>query len=342
MNRKSLIFTAPFKVEVREDELADPKPGEVQVRTVLSAISAGTELLLYRGEAPGDLPADATISALDGKLSYPLKYGYSAVGEVISIGEGVGAEWRGRRVFALNPHESAFNAKIENLQSLPDEVEVERATFLANAETAVNLVLDGSPRLGERVVVLGQGVVGLFLTAGLARHPLESLISFDNYPGRRDFSLKFGAQQSFDSTKPESKEAAMALLGPRGADLVYELSGQPEALDLAMNLVGEEGRIVVGSWYGSKRAPIDLGGHFHRGRIKLISSQVSHIAPALTGRWDLGRRFEQAWKWLAEIKPIQLVTHRFAIADAAKAYAQLNEKPAETLGILLTYELSSD
>jgi 2-desacetyl-2-hydroxyethyl bacteriochlorophyllide A dehydrogenase len=336
MKRKSLLFTAPFKVEVREVELADPQPGEVQVRTLCSAISAGTELMIYRGEAPADMDADSAIPALGGKLSYPLKYGYSAVGEVTVLGEGVRKEWRQRRVFAFNPHESAFNARFEDLQALPDDVQIDDAAFLANAETAVNLVLDGSPRLGERVVVLGQGVVGLLLTAVIARHPLENLISFDNYSARRDFSSKFGAQQSFDSSKPGSPDDALAILGPRRADLVYELSGQPEALDLAMKLVGEEGRIVVGSWYGNKRAPVDLGSHFHRGRIKLISSQVSHIDPALTGRWDRARRFEQAWKWLAEIKPGQLVTHRFAITEAANAYAQMIEKPAETLGVLLT------
>jgi threonine dehydrogenase-like Zn-dependent dehydrogenase len=255
---------------------------------------------------------------------------------VTVLGEGVRAEWRARRVFGLNPHESAFNAKTDNLQSLPEEVEVEDAAFLANAETAVNLGLDGSPLLGERIVVLGQGVVGLLLIGILARHPLQSLISFDNYPKRRDFSSSFGAEQSFDSSKPGSAEEALKLLGPRGADLVYELSGQPEALDLAMKLVGEEGRIVVGSWYGTKRAPVDLGGHFHRGRIKLVSSQVSHIDPALTGRWDRARRFEQAWKWLAKIRPSQPVTHRFPITEAANAYAQLSDKPAETLGVLLT------
>lgn len=338
MKRKSLMFTAPFKVKLREEELPDPQPGEVQVRTICSAISAGTELMLYRGDAPAEMDADISLSALGGNLSYPLKYGYSAVGEVAALGEGVGAAWNGRRVFAFNPHESSFIAKVEDLQSLPDEVEPADAAFLANVETAVNLVLDGSPRLGERVVVLGQGIVGLLLTALLRRHPLENLISFDNFSARRDFSIKFGAQQSFDSSQTQSTEEVFQLLGPRRADLVYELSGQPEALDLAINLVGEEGRIVVGSWYGNKQAPIDLGGHFHRGRIKLISSQVSHIDPALTGRWDRVRRFEQAWKWLAEIKPSQLVTHRFPLLKAADAYAQLSDKPAETLGVLLTYE----
>lgn len=338
MKRTSLMFTSPFNVELREEELPDLGPGEVQVRTICSMISAGTELLLYRGEAPTDLPADSTISALAGKLAYPLKYGYSAVGEIAVLGEGVPGKWKGDRVFAFNPHESAFNARIEDLQPLPADLEPADAAFLANMETAVNLVLDGSPRLGERVVVLGQGVVGLLLTDILGRHPLENLISFDNYTARRDFSVKFGTQQSFDSSQTRSIEEASQALGPRRADLVYELSGQPEALDLAMGLVGEEGRVVVGSWYGNKRAPIDLGGNFHRGRIKLISSQVSHINPALTGRWDRERRFEQAWKWLAEINPSQLVTHRFPLLKAADAYAQLSNKPAETLGVLLTFD----
>lgn len=338
MKRTSLYFIAPLQVEVRDEELPNPRPGEVQVRTIWSAISAGTELLLYRGEAPANLSADATISALSGDLSFPLKYGYSAVGEVKTLGDGVDEEWAGRRVFAFNPHESAFNAKVVDLQPLAKKISPEDAAFLANMETAVNLILDGSPRLGERVVVLGQGVVGLLLTALLSRHPLESLISFDSYSMRRDFSIKFGAHQSFDPNNSEATPDALKLLGPRCADLVYELSGQPAALDLAFNLVGEAGRIVVGSWYGQKRAPINLGDHFHRGRIKLVSSQVSNLDPALTGRWDRARRFEQAWKWLAEIRPSQLITHRFPLARAADAYALLDQKPSEALGVLLTYD----
>lgn len=335
MKRTSLYFVDPEKPELRQEELGAPGAGEVQVETICSAISAGTEMLVYRGEMPAGMPTDSSLPALQGNLAFPLKYGYCAVGRVTTVGRGVDAGWKGKRVFAFNPHETAFSASSEDVQPIPADVSEEDAAFLPNVETATNLILDGDPRLGENVVVLGQGVVGLITTALLAKHPLENLLTFDHYPLRREFSVNLGAQECFDPDPGPDK--ALAALGQRRADLVYELSGRPEALDLALSLVGENGRVVIGSWYGQRRAPIDLGGHFHRGRIKLISSQVSHIEPALTGRWDRARRFELAWKMLAQIKPSQFITHRFSFTQTANAYPQIEQRPAETLGVLLTY-----
>ncbi len=333
MSRTSLYFTAPRQVELRSQELPPPGAGEVQVQTVCSAISAGTEMLLYRGEAPGGLAADASLPALGGTLAYPLTYGYCAVGRVAACGPGVDASWLGRSVFAFNPHESAFNARVADLQVVPPGVSNADVAFLPHMETAVNLILDGEPRLDEVVVVLGQGVVGLLAAALLAQHPL-TLLTLDAYSLRRQRSLELGAAHSLD---PADLAQAASLLGPRRADLVYELTGRPEALDAALALVGEHGRVVVGSWYGQRRAALDLGGHFHRGRVQIISSQVSQLPPALRGRWDRARRFEAAWRHLAQVQPSRLVTHRFPFVQAAEAYQQLDERPGETLGVLLEY-----
>lgn len=333
LTRTSLYFAAPGQVELRREELLTPAADEVQVQTICSAISAGTEMLIYRGEAPTGMAADATLPALGGSLAYPLKYGYCSVGRVAACGPGVDIAWQGRRVFAFNPHESAFNARIEHLQTIPESVSDVDAAFLPHMETAVNLILDGEPRLGEIAIVLGQGVVGLLTTALLARHPL-SLFTLDTYPLRRQRSLELGAAHSLDATHLTQ---ALSLLGPRRADLVYELSGRPEALDASLALVGEHGRIVVGSWYGERRAALGLGGHFHRGRVHMISSQVGQLPPGLRGRWDRARRFEAAWRYLAEIQPSRLLSHRFSFTQAASAYAQLDRKPNETLGVLLEY-----
>src|SRR5262249_51218121 len=153
---------------------------------------------------------------------------------------------------------------------------------LAHMETAVNLLLDGAPLLGERVLVLGQGTIGLLVTALAARFPLQALIAVEGVPARARLARALGATR----VVAPGEEARP---GPDGADLAYELSGRPEALDVAVAAAGREARIVVGSWYGRKRAPVDLGGAFHRGRLRLLSSQVSHIAPALSARWNRGR-----------------------------------------------------
>lgn len=293
-------------------------------------------MLLFNGEFPRDHATDSWLSSLTGDLKFPFKYGYSLVGSISALGDGVDRTLKHRAVFALNPHESAFIAKESQFQIIPDNIPHKDAVFLANAETTVNLILDGTPLVGEKVVVIGLGVVGLLTTALLATFPLEKLITFEPILSRRQSSKKLGAHETFDSG-PQSVDQAQRSLGVQGADLVYELSGRPEALDLALALVGEEGRIVVGSWYGERKAAINLGGRFHRGRIKLISSQVGRIAPEHTGRWDRKRRFAEAWKLIDRVRPSQFVTHEFPFVDAGKAYKQLAEKPEETLAVLLTY-----
>lgn len=333
MKRQSLFFVGPQRVEIREEELSQPGPGQVQVRSLVSLISSGTELLIYKAEAPQTLQADTHIAALSGSLSFPLKYGYSMVGEVTQIGNGGDENWKGRKVFAFNPHENLFNADTSNLHLLPEGCPVEDAAFLANMETAVSLVQDGKPLLGERVVVLGQGIVGLLVTALLSKLPID-VFSVDALEARRNFSTGFGAKGGF---APDAINELKDLIGAQGADLVYELSGNPETLNAALDIVGEYGRIVVGSWYGNRSAAISLGEKFHRGHIKMISSQVSQIEPTLRGRWDKERRFALAWRWLLEIKPSQLVTHRVPFSQLADAYRLLAREPQNALGVLLKY-----
>lgn len=337
MKASSLYFLAPGEVEVRREDLPAPAAGEVQVHSTCSAISAGTELLLFGGQLPEGLPVDEDLPALQGDLAYPLKYGYCAVGRVKALGEGVDPSWAGRRVFAFHPHQSTFNARPKHLQPLPEGLDAEDAAFLANLETAIGLVMDADPRLGERVAVLGQGVVGLLTTLLLARHPLSLLLSLDRYPKRRDASLECGAAYSLDPAAPDALVQARDLLGSQGADLVFELSGQPEALDSALALAGAQGRVVVGSWYGQRRAPLALDTHFHRGRINLLSSQVGHIQPALRGRWDKARRFQLAWELLPKLRPSRFISHRFPLDAAPEAYRLLSQHPDQALAVLFTY-----
>lgn len=340
-SRRSLLFVEPGRVEVREEPCPQPGPGEVLVRTLVSAISPGTELLFYRGQVPAGLAVDSSIAALAGDVAYPLKYGYACVGRVSVVGPGVPADWAGRLVFAFNPHESHFVAPLAALQPVPAGLDAEIAALLPNAETAVNLVMDGAPLAGERVVVFGQGVVGL-LTAGLlASFPLERLLVIDPIAARRAEGLRLGAHQAFDPTNDTDRQALADSLAGRhgisGADLAFELSGQPAALNQAIDVLGFGGRIVAGSWYGSKTAALDLGGKFHRNRITLISSQVSTIAPGLQGRWNKTRRLETAWRYLAAALLRPLITQRFPVEQAAAAYALIDSRPEETIQVLLTY-----
>ena len=339
-SRQALYFTGPRRLEIRQEARPAPAHDEVLVATQATAISAGTELLLYRGQAPGDLPADATLASLSGTLAYPRKYGYTAVGQVVEIGEAVDPVWLGRRVFAFHPHETHFTAPPADLLTLPADLSPEHALWLPNLETAINLVQDARPIVGERVVVFGQGVVGLLVTALLCRFPLDRLVVVDRFHSRRQTALQLGAHAALDAALPHlSNELRAELHGSsdQGADLVIEVSGDPSALQSALEVCGYAGRVVIGSWYGSKRADLDLGGLFHRNRITFTSSQVSTIAPRLAGRWDKPRRLALALELLRTLEIEAWVTHRFDFAQAEQAFALLDRRPEEALQVILRY-----
>ena len=324
-----------------EESLKAPAGDQILVQTLVSAVSAGTELLIYRGEWPPNLPVDESIPALQGAFQYPLKYGYACVGRVLQVGSEVDPSWTGQLVFAFNPHESHFLSRPQDLVPLPPDLPPERAGLLPNMETAVAFVMDGRPLIGERVVVFGQGVVGLLTTALLSRFSLGGLYALDRFALRRDRSVALGADSAFDPADPLAMDSLMTFLEMErggGADLTYELSGNPAALDQAISVTGFGGRVVVGSWYGAKRADIDLGGKFHRGRIKLVSSQVSTLEPELSGRWTKKRRLNLAIGMLRKLNTLDLTSHRFPISNADEAYALLAQNPGDALQVVLTYE----
>jgi 2-desacetyl-2-hydroxyethyl bacteriochlorophyllide A dehydrogenase len=341
MKRLAVYFEAPFQIAVREESLPPLRPNQVLVSTLASAISSGTELLVYRGQAPNDIPVDETIPALTGRFSYPLKYGYAAVGQVTDVGSGPISEWEGRIVFGCNPHESAFISAPEELIPLPQGLSSEEGTLLPNIETATNFLMDGCPIVGEQVAVFGLGVVGLLTTALLAQFPLASLVTLDPIGFRREKSISIGAHDALDPTRSDALPQLLGALQQdrhyRGADLTYELSGNPAALNQAIEATGFGGRIVIGSWYGRKQAPLYLGGWFHRSRISLTTSQVSTVSPRLLSRWSKARRWQVAIEMLQKLRLAHLVTHRFPVTQSAEAYALLDQKPGETIQIILTY-----
>ncbi|MFT4889226.1 MAG: 2-desacetyl-2-hydroxyethyl bacteriochlorophyllide A dehydrogenase [Halobacteriales archaeon] len=335
MEGRSLYFTGRGQIELGRTSL-ERVPDELLVETRVSAISAGTELLIYNGDAPPDLPADETLDALDGDLSYPLRYGYAAVGDVVETGPAVDDDWTGRTVLAFNPHETHFTAAPGDVIPVPDGVTPGEMALFPTVETATSLVMDGHPRVGERVVVFGAGVVGLCTTGILSSFPLADLLVVDPVAERREHALRLGADETrAPGDFPEERWAEAA--GPDGADLIYELSGEPAALDHAIDVAGYDSRVVVGSWYGTKPTTLDLGGDFHRDRVSIESSQVSTLAPEVRGRWSRGRRTSVALDHLASLPVDSLITHRVPFEDAPRAYRLVDDNPDDALQILLTY-----
>jgi 2-desacetyl-2-hydroxyethyl bacteriochlorophyllide A dehydrogenase len=333
----SVWFTSPRTVELRPSSAPVPGPGEVRIQALFSGISHGSELTVYRGEAPSGLSLDATLPTLQGSFSFPVKYGYASVGRVVDVGSDVNGLAEEDLVFAFNPHETCYTVPATVAIRLPRDLDPRIGIFAANVETALNALLDAAPRLGERVVVIGQGVVGLLITQLVRRVGASLVITSDLYEKRRQLSRSVGADVALDPSAESLTDRVYTLTGGSGADVVIEASGQPRALDDGIGAAAHEGRVVVVSWYGTKRAELTLGGDFHRKRLVLKSSQVSSLDPSLTPRWTIDRRRELATRYLGELLLDQLVSHVLPFDSAADAYRLIDEHPDEVMQVALDY-----
>ena len=333
MKARQLWFTAPGKIEIRQQELGALAPDEVLVRTKVSGISAGTEMLVYRGQLPQDMALDVSINAFkDLDASYPLPYGYACVGHIQETGSALDKWLEGKKVFAFQPHASHFVSKLDQLIFLSDEVSQEAGTFLANMETAVNFLIDGAVQPDEKIAIIGMGVVGQLLNTVLNQLPVKEIKAIDTIKSRRDLAANEMLTVSAGSDDKELLDSGNAF------DLVFEISGNPEALNLAIQLSNFAGRIIVGSWYGNKAARINLGGAFHRNRLKIISSQVSTISPEHTLEWTKEKRLQKAMNLIAELNVEKYITHRFPLSQAEKAYQLLDKDAEKALQVIFTYE----
>ncbi|CAM9555661.1 unnamed protein product, partial [Phaeothamnion confervicola] len=295
-----LEFVAPRRVEVRSETLAAAAvgPRQVAIAAYCSSVSTGTELKVFRGEfGDGSAALDTTIPDMAGQtMTYPMRYGYSLVGRVVHCGAEVERPegLLGRLVFAFSPHASVVVVDYDSVMLVPEGIAAEDAIYVPAVETALSLVQDACPRVGERVAVFGQGMIGLLVTAILSRGHgnvgVGSVTAVDILPARRAAALRrAGATRACDPT-------ALAAEGDDNAfDVCVEVSGSPRGLQSAVDRAGYGGRVVLGSWYGAAPATLRLGLDFHRSHVTLQASQVSRVAAALSDRWDKARRFRAAW-----------------------------------------------
>ena len=326
-------FPAARSVELRAEREVVPGARDVRVRAIVSGVSHGTEMLVYRGQVPEDLALD--LPTLDGSYSFPIKFGYASVGRVVATGAAVSGVAAGDLVFVHHPHQDEYVVPATSLVRLDGVRDPELGVFLANAETAVNVVLDAHPRLGETAAVYGQGVVGLLVTQ-LLRRAGARVIAVDPIALRRDLAQRCGAELAVPPN--DARAAIRERSGGRGADLAIEVSGSGSALQDAIDAVAFQGTVIVASWYGTKPVTLRLGAGFHRARVRIASSQVGHIDPALVPRWDRDRRLAFARELLGELILSPLVTHRIPFTRAADAYTLVDAHPDETVQVLLTYD----
>jgi 2-desacetyl-2-hydroxyethyl bacteriochlorophyllide A dehydrogenase len=290
-------------------------------------------MLVYRGQVPSELRLD--LPTLRGSFRFPIKYGYATVGRVIEVGAAVRNVSEGDLVFVHHPHQTEFVVPASMPVRLPQNLPPESGVLFANAETAINVLLDAHPHLGERLMIFGQGVVGLLLTQLARMAGAASVLTVDPVDRRRALSSALGAHALPPSN--ELAERVRDMTGGQGPDIVIEASGNPAALVQALDCVASEGTIVVCSWYGTHPVALPLGGSFHRGRIRLVSSQVGSIDPSLSARWTRERRTEFTRDILPELCLTDLITHRIPLERAAEAYALVDDHPDETVQVILTY-----
>ena len=255
---------SPGVGEIRPVDLPDPGPDEVLVRTLYSGISRGTETLVFRGEVPADQRVVMRAPFQEGEFPGPVKYGYLNVGLV----ERGPVELLGRTVFCLYPHQTAFVVPATAVHVLPEGVPPARAVLAGTVETAVNALWDAAPLVGDRVTVIGAGMVGCCVAALLARFPGVSVELVDVDPDRTAVASALGVAFATPA------EAAGA------RDLVVHASATSAGLQLALRLLAAEATVMELSWYGDREVNLSLGGAFHSGRLRIHASQVGTISPA--------------------------------------------------------------
>lgn len=274
----------PGQGALRSEALPDPKPNQVLVEALVSSISRGTETMVYQGLVPKSQHKSMRAPFQEGDFGFPLKYGYASVGRVLKGG----GDLQGERVFCLYPHQNRYVVPLDAVVPVPKEVTTGRAVLAANMETALNGLWDAQPRIGDRVAVIGCGVVGALAGFLAARMPGVQLQMIDTNPAKGVIA------RALDLSFVQPSEATGK------ADLVIHASGHPDGLRAAFKLAGFEATILDLSWYGDQGVTLPLGENFHSRRLKLISSQVGAIAPAMRGRRSHRDRLSLALRLLAD------------------------------------------
>jgi threonine dehydrogenase-like Zn-dependent dehydrogenase len=277
-------FNPPHGGTIRAVTLAAPGPGEVLVRTLYSGVSRGTEALVFRGGVPRNQYEIMRAPFQEGDFPGPVKYGYLNVG-VVEEGPG---ELVGRTVFCLYPHQTRYVVPAEAVTVVPDPVPPERAILAGTIETAVNALWDAAPLVGDRIAVVGGGMVGASVAGVLAGFPGARVQLVDQDPARAQIAEAFGI--GFASPADAAGEC----------DLVVHASATEAGLGRALELLGTEGEVIELSWYGDRKVSVPLGEFFHSRRLAVRSSQVGMVSPARRARRTYGDRLALALELLAK------------------------------------------
>ncbi len=313
---------APGVGEIRAVTLPDPGRDEVMVRSLRSGVSRGTETLVFRGAVPPGQYAAMRAPFQEGDFPGPVKYGYLNVGVVEEGPAGL----RGRTVFCLYPHQTAYVVPAGAVTVVPEDVPPERAVLAGTVETAVNALWDAAPLLGDRVAVVGAGMVGCCVARLLSRFPGVRVTIVDVDPTRAEVAAALGVDYSLPG------DAA------GGRDLVVHASATSEGLQRSLDLLAPEGTVVDLSWYGDTEVRLSLGGAFHSGRLAIRASQVGTVSPARRARRTTADRLALALELLTDPAFDALITGQSRFRELPDVMARLAAGSLPALCHTITYD----
>lgn len=295
------------RAEIREEDELPLQPSRVRIESIEGAISRGTERLVFSGAVPASEHERMRAPYQEGDFAFPVKYGYAVVGRVV---EGP-ADRVGETVFCLHPHQDRFVVDAAHTAAVPADVPPHRAVLAANMETALNVVWDGLIMPGDRVAVVGGGLLGLLVAWLAAAIPGTNVTVVDTLAGRAETAGALGLVFASPDRAPED------------CDVVVHASASEAGLATAIAAAGQEGRIVEMSWYGDRPVAMPLGGAFHSRRLSIVSSQVGSVPPGRRARWSNRRRLETALALLADPALDVLVREETAFDDLPGRYAAI-------------------
>jgi hypothetical protein len=317
-----LWYIGPGRAEIREEKLGPLGPGQLRVRALFGAISRGTEALVMAGRVPASEFERMRAPFMGGSFPFPVKYGYATVGRV----EDGPPDLLGQIVFVLHPHQTLFDVPASAVVTLPDGVPPSRAVLAANMETALNAVWDAGPGPTGRITVVGAGVVGALVAFLCGQLAGAQVTLVDINPARAEQARKLGVNFAAPGAAPAD------------CDLVIHASGTAEGLATALALAGFEATVLEVSWYGDAQVPVPLGGAFHSRRLKLVSSQVGHVAPSHRADWTHGRRLAAAVEMLADPRLDALLAPVVAFNDLPARLPDILNPKSGVLCQLITYQ----
>lgn len=315
-----LIPTALWCTEENSVRLLPAKLGEgTLVHTLFSGISRGTERLVLEGRVPKAEWSRMRSPHQEGKFSFPIKFGYCAVGKVMD------GELAGQQVFALYPHQNGFRLAEEMLYLLPKPLPAQRAVLAANMETALNVIWDSGVSAGDRVCVIGAGVLGALIGYLAAQIPGADVTLVDLNPARAGLAAKLGCKFAL----PED--------APTECDVVIHTSASASGLNLALQIAGQEATVLEASWFGSDEVSLSLGSSFHSRRLRIVGSQVGNLPADRSPRWSHRRRMLKALELLCDPALDALISGESKFADLPMEYARVLADP-KTLCHRISYE----